>query len=142
MSMATRTDTQPPALLASPGGVAAEAPLGVTRALHRLLTPGDRMFNPEAWGSWFELRFPRNPTFVDSPIEVFPRTVWSQYVEVSAGLAGWQAVLDQWRVQVLVADRGEQSGLLRVIGDDPDWRQVHGDAQGVVFVQASPLSRD
>jgi hypothetical protein len=121
--------------VASSPGLTSDAPLGETSAMRGLLRPGDRIFNAETWGSWFELQFPRNPTFVDSRIEVFPAPVWSDYIAVSAGLQGWQAVLDRWRISVIAADRGEQAGLLSVIRRDPGWRLVHSDRRGFVFVR-------
>ena len=48
-----------------------------------VLRPGDRIFNPELWGSWLEFRFPRTPVFDDSRIEVFSARVWNQYDQVS-----------------------------------------------------------
>jgi hypothetical protein len=122
--------------LASSAGLTSDAPVGATHALRRVLRPGDRIFNPEAWGSWFELQLPGNPTFVDSRIEVFPKSVWSDYVAVSAGFQGWQSVLERWRIAVVVADRGEQAGLLRVIRHDPGWRLAYDDRQAAVFVRS------
>ena len=48
----------------------ADAPVALTTQLGRLLKPGDRIFNLQRWGSWFELSLPDNPVFVDSRIRV------------------------------------------------------------------------
>jgi hypothetical protein len=114
----------------------ADAPPGVTNALDRTLRPGDRIFNPQIWGSWLELRFPDDKVAVDARIEVFSNVVWRQYLDVSLGRQGWQQLLDRWGVRVVVADRGQQPGLIPLIRTDPGWRLVHEDRRGLVFVRA------
>jgi hypothetical protein len=111
------------------------APPGVTAALATVLRPGDRVFDPELWGSWLEFRFPQNTVFDDSRIEVFSPSVWSQYDGVSAAAEGWQGVLDRWHVRVVVASRRQQGRLIAAMRSDPGWRLVHEDADGLVFVR-------
>jgi hypothetical protein len=110
------------------------APPGVTRALRSAVGTEDRMFNPQIWGSWFEFSVPGLPVFVDSRIEVFPASVWRDYDRVSGGIQGWQAILRRWRITVLVADRTQQAQLIPRIRQDPGWRLVHEDRDGLVFV--------
>jgi hypothetical protein len=114
-----------------------DAPLGVTAAVRRVAGPGARIFNAQIWGSWFELELPRNPAFVDSRIEVFPVSVWRDYQDVSLGREGWQGVLDRWQVDVVVANRKQQADLIPLIRRDPEWRLVHSDREGFVFVRAT-----
>jgi hypothetical protein len=117
-------------------GLVSDAPAALTNHLSRLLAPGQRIFGPEAWGSWIELQLPRNPTFVDSRIEVFPSAVWRDYVDVSNGQQGWQGILDRWNVDVVIAERGEQALLIPIIRRDPGWKLVYEDEKGVAFVRA------
>jgi hypothetical protein len=112
------------------------APPGVTRTLAGSLEPGDRIFSAQRWGSWFEFAFPDSSVFVDSRIELLPAGVWSDYHAVSEGRDGWQAILDRWHVDVIVAHAGSQDALIAAAGRDPGWRRVYGDADGVVFVRA------
>src|SRR5439155_10958410 len=44
--------------VAAPGRQVADAPSALTNALERVLAPGDRVFNAQIWGSWFELTLP------------------------------------------------------------------------------------
>jgi hypothetical protein len=115
------------------------APGGVTASLASVLRPGDRVFNPELWGSWLEFRFPRNPVFDDSRIEVFSARVWNQYDQVSAAVDGWQEILDGWGIRVVVASRSQQGGLIESIRSDPGWRLVHEDHAGLVFVRSDQV---
>ena len=55
-----------------PAGVLTDAPPGVTAALRELTEPGEQVFNPQAWGSWFEFAVPEVKVALDSRIEFFP----------------------------------------------------------------------
>ena len=68
-----------------------QRPPGITAALRDLARPGDRLFNPQPWGSWFEFTCRDLPVAIDSRIEVFPAEVWDTYERVVAGVDGWQA---------------------------------------------------
>ena len=65
-----------PARARRPGGVVGDAPGGITAALRNAVQPGDRILNPQSWGSWFEFAFPDATVALDSRIEVFPAQVW------------------------------------------------------------------
>ncbi len=58
--------------LDAPQGVVGNAPPGITAELQDRARPGDRLFNPQAWGSWFEFALPDLPVGIDSRIELFP----------------------------------------------------------------------
>jgi hypothetical protein len=117
------------------GALLDEAPPGITAAVRANLAPGDRIFNAQVWGSWFELAVPENPVFVDARIELFPRAVWGEYAEVSNGREGWQSVLDRWNVRAVAADRDQLKGLLPRIRRDPGWRMAYQGRDGFLFVR-------
>jgi hypothetical protein len=101
-----------------------------------VLKPGEGFFNPVPWASWFELALPGHPVFFDPRIEVFPEQVIRDDLAISSGQEGWQRILDRRGIRVLVADPGEQGGLLPRILRDPGWRLVYRDSWGFVFVRA------
>ncbi len=111
------------------------APAGVTAELRRTLVPGERIYAFQPWGSWFEYALPDDPVFVDSRIELFPERVWRDYLDVEAGVEGWQATLDRWNVDVVVLGT-EQRALTERIRDDAGWRLTYQDADGLVFVRS------
>ncbi len=118
--------------LGAPAGVVGQAPPGVTTALRGIAGPGDRVFNPQPWGSWFEFALPGLPVAIDSRIEVFPAAVWDEYETVTAGAEGWQEVLDRWAVTIVVVPATDTAFAerLRVAG----WRAAFEDKDGLVFV--------
>jgi len=112
-----------------------DAPRGITAAAASALEPGDRLFNPQLWGSWFEFALRGHLVFVDSRIEVIPVAVWRDYDVVSGARDGWQSVLDRWRIQVVVAERRQQAALIPALRRDPNWLVLYSDAVGEVFVR-------
>lgn len=118
-----------------PGRLLTHAPAGVTAAAADLLDPGEPFFNAQEWGSWFELALPENPVTTDSRFELIPVERWDQYLSISAGRPGWQALLDDWGVRVAVVSRGEQAPLIPLMRADPGWRLVYEDAEGLVFAR-------
>jgi hypothetical protein len=108
----------------------------VTATVARVTQPGSRIFAAQRLGSWLEWALPDRPVFVDSRIELFTAREWQDYVDASAGLEGWQNVLERYGVDVVVATRDQSAGLLPRIRHDAGWRQVYSDAHGSVFVRA------
>jgi hypothetical protein len=111
-------------------------PVGITNAVSRLVPPGARLFVDQPYGSWFELALPGDPVFVDSRIELFPTSVWSQYFDVTEGRSNWEEVLMKWGVDAVVANPSDQRHLIAFIGRSPKWQLVYSDRDGLVFVRA------
>ena len=101
--------------LDAPQGVVGMAPPGITASLRDLGRPGDRIFNPQAWGSWFEFELPDLAVAVDSRIELFPIEVWDTYNGVIAGVDGWQARLADWDVSFIVVPTKETDFAERLL---------------------------
>ncbi|HEY2887416.1 MAG TPA: hypothetical protein VGJ17_02290 [Candidatus Limnocylindrales bacterium] len=116
-------------------GLLTDAPTGITTALAARVSPNDRVWNAQAWGSWFELALPGVPIAVDSRIEVIPTAAWDDHLALSAGAPNWEAILDRWKVTVVVASGDEQAGLIPLIQASSAWSQVYQDADGFVFVR-------
>lgn len=119
----------------TPGTRVADAPVELTARLAQVLSPGDRIFNVQRWGSWFELSLPDNPVFVDSRIELFPGPVWDDYFSASNGKDGWDDILDRWRVDAVAVNQDQQAPLIRLLDRDPRWRRVYSNDDGVIFVR-------
>jgi hypothetical protein len=121
--------------LRTPGQRVADAPVALTSELQQVLRPGERVFNAQRWGSWFELALPDHPVFVDSRIELFPTGVWNDYLNVSVAREGWQEILSRWNVRVLALHPVQQEDLIPAVARDPHWRRVYRDDDGSIFVR-------
>jgi hypothetical protein len=123
--------------LDAPAGVVGTAPPGITAALRDLVTPADRLFAPQPWGSWFEFTVPQTPVFIDSRIELFPTNVWDDYDRIIDGGDGWHEALDRWGITVVVAvDRLGGTSLTERLSTVEGWREIYADEDGRVFVRS------
>jgi hypothetical protein len=110
----------------------ADAPSGITAALRTTSASGDRIFNPQVWGSWFVYALPDRRVAIDSRIEFFPAQVWRDYERVLTGADGWEARLQTWGVNVVVVEGNDGSGLgARLVA--AGWREAYQDEDGIIL---------
>jgi hypothetical protein len=116
-----------------PLAVLTDAPPGITASLRDVVRPGDRILNPQRWGSWLEFAVPTALVAVDSRIEFIPADVWTAYEGVFAGVDGWQDQMTAWNVGVVIIEPTDVSleTRLRSLG----WKVHYGDADGTVWVR-------
>jgi hypothetical protein len=115
----------------APAGVLTDAPSGVTAALRATQRPGDRLFNLQPWGSWFEFAIPDVPVAIDSRIELFPLETWDDYETVASGRDGWEAVLERWQVTLAVVPAGGDPFAARLIA--AGWKPSYAGNDGRLF---------
>jgi hypothetical protein len=117
-----------------PAAVLTDAPPGITGAVRELAKPGDRILNPQLWGSWLEFAVPTALVAVDSRIEFIPADVWSNYEGALAGVDGWQDRLTSWGVTMAITQPGDSSlaQRLRSLG----WQARYEDPDGTVWLTA------
>jgi hypothetical protein len=115
-----------------PLAVLTDAPPGLTDALRSVVRPGDRVLNPQRWGSWFEFALPETLVAVDSRIEMFPADRWADFEKVGAAIDGWQDLLTSWGVRAAVIERSDQQLRDRLMASG--WSTTHEDSDGWVLV--------
>ncbi len=120
------------ARIGAPLNLVGDAPAGITAKLRDLAKPGDRILNPQPWGSWFELALPDNPVVLDSRIEVFPVKVWDDYDVVRSGGDGWHAILADWHPRFVVAGEDENNFIARL--RSTGWTAAYSEADGTILV--------
>ena len=114
----------------------AQAPESLVDATEAGVPPGSRLFVSQTYASWFELELPSMPVFVDSRIELFPTSIWDDYIDISSARDGWQATLDRWDVDAVVINPDQDGTLISHIEDDPAWRLAFQDDSGYLFVRS------
>jgi len=98
------------------------------------------LFNAYAWGGYEIWRlYPDYRVFIDGRTHVYGREVLRDFLEVANLGTRWEAVLDQWQIQTVLALRGSHltQALLAVGG----WRPVFAEREAVVFVRESEAHR-
>ena len=119
----------------SPLGVLEEAPVGISEALERIAAPGDRVYNPQLWGSWIEYRVPEVRVAIDSRIELYDAQTMDAYDRIAAGAPGWEQVLARWGVDHVIVRAEAQAFGDRLVA--AGWTQVYQDADGAILTRTA-----
>jgi hypothetical protein len=104
-------------------GLLSYAPSGLATRLAEVAAPGSRVVVPQTWGSWFEWAVPGARYFIDSRFELYPSSVWDDYVAL-AGASG-PDVLKRWSPDLLVVRAGEEP--------PNGWTQLFEDTDGGIY---------
>jgi len=82
-------------------------------------------------GNYLELLYGTNArAFVDDRVDMYPKGVVTDLVTLLHGQPGWNQVLDDHQVNVVLWERGQP--LPELLAQSSDWRTVYEDGQAVV----------
>ncbi len=113
----------------------AQTPFDVTAYLRSRQPPG-RVWAPQWWSDWLVRQGPPGlRSMITSNIHLVPRRVWLDYMRIQEGLAGWYAVLDRYRIDVVVFDLERQRSQANALRRDPGWSLGFEDEQAMVFLR-------
>jgi hypothetical protein len=96
------------------------------------------VFTRFEWGEYLTWKaHPGFKVFMDGRIEIYPDEVWNAYATVTQGKPGWEKVLDDYGVEVLLLDepyhRG--TGLYPAIEKSQSWRLHYKIENVALFVR-------
>ena len=104
---------------------------------HQLPAP---LFSVYAWAGYELWRlYPEYRMFMDGRTHVYGSDVLKDFLEVTNVGPRWQAVLDKWQVQTILALR--PSPLTETLLAQGGWRQVFTEREAVVFVRETDANR-
>jgi len=110
-------------------------------AVHRHLqvhAGAGRIFSRFEWGEYLGWSgAPHFKVFMDGRIEIYPDEVWERYAAVTRGLAGWDRILDDYRVDFLLLDSTyhARTGLLRQVEQSSVWREAFRVRDAILYVR-------
>lgn len=90
------------------------------------------MFNHFPWGGYLLYRsWPEQRVFIDGQTDFYGEALTRQYEQVITLSPGWQAVLDQYRVDwaILPVD----GSLAAALGSSPAWQEAYRDDTAVIY---------
>lgn len=125
-------------LLAARQGPRTEDELDALRARLAGHEAGGRVFTRFEWGEYLTWSFwPRYTVFMDGRIEIYPDRVWDDYASVTCGRPGWEHILDDYGVDVLLldADYHARTGLLPQVEQSGRWRQTMREGPALVYLR-------
>ena len=115
---------------------AASYPIGAADWLAEHPNVGTRMYNQYGWGGYLAYRFYPNQNrqvFIFGEAALMGDQLLNQYEDVQTLRPDWKAVLDEYKVDYIVYNRGE--ALANVLATQPEWTLVYQDSVAVIYVR-------
>jgi hypothetical protein len=97
------------------------------------------MYNQYGWGGYLAYRFypqPNRRVFIFGEAALMGDPLLNQYEDVQTLRPDWKQVLDQYKVDYIVYNRGE--ALANVLETQPDWKLVYEDSVAVIYIRTTP----
>jgi len=117
---------------------ASSYPIGAADWLAAHPAVGTRMYNQYGWGGYLAYRFypqPNRKVFIFGEAALMGDPLLNQYEDVQTLRPDWQQVLDRWKVDYIVYNRGE--ALANVLATQPGWKLVYQDSVAVIYVRVT-----
>jgi hypothetical protein len=111
----------------------AHTPVAAARALDALEDPPARLFHEVGYGSYLAWARRDAKVFIDPRFELYPRSLWRDYMLLSAGLEV-ERIVEAYAIDGMLADKQLQSGLVAALRADAGWRLVYEDDEAVIFL--------
>ncbi len=118
---------------------ASSYPIGAADWLAAHPEVGTHMYNQYGWGGYLANRFypdPNRKVFIFGEAALMGDPLLNEYEDVQTLRPDWMQVLDRYRVDYVVYNRGE--ALANVLAIDPQWTLVYQDSVAVIYVRATP----
>lgn len=95
---------------------------------------GGRVWAPFDWGGTLEWElFGNVRLFADGRVHLYSDALWEEYLRIEAGTDGALVLLDYYRVDWVLLERGRSAALEEMLDASRRWRRVHNDTLAPVF---------
>jgi hypothetical protein len=89
-------------------------PRAATEILAEISAPGARLYSMPEWGGYLIWRlYPRATVFVDGRVELYPTSIWEDYLHIATASASWSELLDRYRVDFMVLSKERHRALIQ-----------------------------
>ncbi|MDB5174998.1 MAG: hypothetical protein JWN51_3771 [Phycisphaerales bacterium] len=95
-----------------------------------------RVFARLEWGEYLDWALgPERRVFMDGRIEAYSDPQWKEYCTITSGAAGWEQLLDGYKVDCLMLDTTYHGRLLSKVRRSEMWRETCASGSAVLFVR-------
>jgi hypothetical protein len=121
--------------------VSEETPVGLTELLKSQDSlPEGVAFVPAEWAGYIMSRGPQSiEPMVNLHVHLIPEQVWNDYIRLMNGPGDWNALMDEYGINLAVVDKMRQPGLFKRLQESSDWTETLQDRQGAVFVRKNRI---
>ena len=112
-----------------------ETPIAATEYL-RAHPGGGRLFNEMGYGSYLAWAlYPAEQSFIDPRIELYPDTLWQDYVSIRDARDYNALLIDKYNVGRVLLDSVTMPRLATALAADQRWQRVYADDRAQIYVR-------
>ncbi len=105
-------------------------PVDAVAFLKQAQYPG-RLFNSYNWGGYLLWALPEYPVFVDGRTDLYDDAVIDQWLKVVRGQEGWQMVLSENDVRLILIEK--ETAITHLLDENRQWKKVFEDDLAAVY---------
>jgi hypothetical protein len=105
----------------------------VAAAEYLRMHPSGRLFNEMGYGSYLDWAlYPSMQVFIDPRIELYPSTLWQDYVAIGEA-RNYNALLEKYGATRVLLDRLLQPRLSAALAADSGWQREYADPRAEIY---------
>ncbi len=114
--------------------LAPTTPVEATRYLCQNVSEGARVYQHQVFASYQIWACPQLKVFADTRLELYPTSVWNDYLAVEQARFDWEDILRRYKITHLFLSTFYQPHAIRAARASPCWEEMYEDEVGVIFV--------
>ncbi|HJW84124.1 MAG TPA: hypothetical protein VJ754_07455, partial [Anaerolineae bacterium] len=119
----------------APPALSATTPVAATRWLKGHPEIPGPLWSDPAYASYLTYALPERPVWIDTRFYPFPPEQWQRYLDVAEAAPGWEDLLAQDSVALLMIHVAGQPRLLAGVEQSPNWCERYRDAETAIFAR-------
>ena len=97
------------------------------------------LFAEYTFSSYLTFTLPSRLVWIDNRFNAYPPEHWDKYQTISSAKPGWDSLLDEDGVNLLLLSTHTQPILIQVTADSNEWCEQYRDKDAVIFSRCGPI---
>jgi hypothetical protein len=97
------------------------------------------LFADYTFGSYLTFVLPSRLLWIDNRFNAYPPEHWETYQEIASAKPGWDGLLENDKVNLLMLSLASQSSLVQAVEESGGWCEEYRDQNAVIFSRCEPF---
>jgi hypothetical protein len=121
----------------SPPNLSSNTPVEAAAWLSAHPNVNGHLWTDLAYASYLSYALPEEPVWINTRMEQFPASQWQEYKDICAGLPVYEHVFARDQIQLVLASKTDQAGLITAMNKNENWKVVYEDPKSILY-EAAP----
>jgi len=87
------------------------------------------------FASYLEFALPERPVWIDTRVQLYPVSMWQDYLEITLASQDWETRLDGTGANLLLISPETQPKLAAALAETTDWCKVYADEAAQIYTR-------